>query len=58
MRRRAIEVDTSAVGIVEFDAPQEKRQAVIANGDKAAAQFLAGWDWERYKKDCQGVTES
>jgi NTE family protein len=57
VRRRAIQVDTSAVGIVEFDAPKEKRDAVVAKGDKAAARFLDDWDWERYKKECRGVTD-
>ena len=56
-RSRAIEVDTSAVGIVEFDAPKEKRQAVITNGDQAAERFLNAWDWERFKKECRGVTD-
>jgi len=56
VRRRAIEVDTSAVGIVEFDASKEKRETVAANGTKAAEQFLERWDWERYKKECRGAT--
>jgi NTE family protein len=49
---RAIQVDTHAVGIVEFDAPEEKRKAVVANGDTAAREFLSTWDWERFKRDC------
>jgi len=57
VRRRAIEVDTSAVGIVEFDAPKEKRQAVVANGEKAAERFLNAWDWERFKKECRAVPD-
>ena len=50
--RRAIQVDTSAIGIVEFDASPAKRAAVTAKGDEAVAQFLPGWDWERYKREC------
>jgi NTE family protein len=57
VRRRAIQVDTSAVGIVEFDAPKEKRETVAANGDKAAEQFLEDWDWGRYKKECRGISD-
>ena len=57
VRRRAIQVDTSAVGLIEFDAPKQKRDAVVANGDKAAQRFLDDWDWERYKKECRGVTD-
>jgi NTE family protein len=57
VRRRAIQVDTSAVGIVEFDAPEWKRQTVQANGDKAATQFLSTWDWPLYKKECRGFDD-
>jgi len=58
VRRRAIRVDTSEVGIVEFGAGPHKRGAVLANGDRAARDFLAGWDWERYKQDCRGTPSS
>jgi len=34
VRRRASQVDTSAVGITEFDAPKEKRDAVAAEGTR------------------------
>jgi len=57
VRRRAIQVDTSAIGIVEFDASPQKRAAVTANGDLAAERFLAEWDWTRYKRDCRGTTD-
>jgi NTE family protein len=53
VRRRAMLVNTDAVGIVQFDAPAGLRAEVVANGDKAADEFLAGWDWERYKADCR-----
>jgi NTE family protein len=52
VKRRAIFVDTSLVGIVEFDAPEEKRAAVVAKGDEAAHEFLDTWDWERFKREC------
>jgi NTE family protein len=55
VRRRAIQVDASAVGIVEFHAGKRKRDAVVAEGERAAREFLAGWDWERFKQDCRGV---
>jgi NTE family protein len=53
VRRRAIQVDTGAVGIVEFDAPQATRAAVRAGGEEAAAEFLRDWDWDAYKRDCR-----
>jgi NTE family protein len=55
VRRRTIEVDTSALGVVEFDAPQDTRDAVVTNGAVAAGRFLRRWDWERYKRDCRGT---
>jgi NTE family protein len=57
VRRRAIQVDTSAVGITEFDVPKQERAAVVAKGAEAAARFLEDWDWERYKEDCGGVSD-
>jgi NTE family protein len=50
--RRTIQVDTTPIGVVEFDASEDTRDAVIANGAAAAAAFLATWDWERFKRDC------
>jgi NTE family protein len=55
VRRRMIDVDTSPVGIVEFDADKEKRDAVVENGRTAAERFLAGWDWDEYRAKCPGV---
>jgi NTE family protein len=57
VRRRAIHVDTGAIGVVEFDAPQERRDAVVANGDKAAHRFLGDWDWEHYRRECRETAE-
>jgi len=55
VRRRAIQVDTTEVGIVEFHVDEGKRDDVIANGERAARAFLAGWDWKRFKQDCRGL---
>ncbi|MDP1850065.1 MAG: patatin-like phospholipase family protein [Solirubrobacteraceae bacterium] len=52
VRRRTINVDTSAVGIVEFDASAAQRDAVIANGTAAAERFLASWDWDAFQLAC------
>ena len=52
MRRRTIELDTSAVGIVEFDASAQQRATVIANGVAAAEAFLQTWDWDAFRRDC------
>ncbi|MBI5106729.1 MAG: patatin-like phospholipase family protein [Solirubrobacterales bacterium] len=58
VRRRAIQVDTSAVGVVEFDASAEQRATVLRNGEEAAGRFLAGWDWEAFKADCAHAGEA
>ena len=52
VRRRTISVDTSAVGIVEFDASATQRDAVIASGTAAAERFLATWDWDAFRRAC------
>lgn len=52
VRRRSIEVDTSAVGVVDFDASKATRDEVVSNGDAAAASFLRAWDFAAYKRDC------
>ena len=52
VQRRTINVDTSAVGVVEFDASAAQRETVIANGSAAAQEFLAGWDWDAFRRAC------
>jgi len=52
VRRRTIFVDTSSVGIVEFDASDEQRATAIANGAAAAERFLQTWDWEAFRREC------
>lgn len=55
VRRRTIAVDTSAVGIVEFDASAQQRAEVVANGVAAAESFLATWDWDSFRRACPGA---
>ena len=57
VRRRAIQVNTTEVGIVEFDVGEGKREEVIANDERAARAFLAGWKWQRFKQDCRGLPQ-
>lgn len=52
VRRRTISVDTRAVGVVEFDASEEQREIVIANGTAAAERFLQTWDWDAFQRAC------
>ncbi len=53
--RRAIQVDARAVGLVQFHASPQQRAALTAAGDRAARAFLAGWDWEGYRRECRGA---
>jgi NTE family protein len=52
--RRIIQVDTSSIGVIDFDASEEQRQQVIARGTEAAQAFLKAWDWARYTQECRG----
>jgi NTE family protein len=53
VKRRMIAVDTSAVGIVEFNASKEKRDGVVREGQRAADRFLRRWDWDAYRAQCR-----
>jgi len=53
VRRRTIFVDTSSVGIVEFDASDGQRATAIANGTAAAEDFLRTWDWDEFQRECR-----
>jgi NTE family protein len=44
VKKRAIEIDTDAVGIVEFDISCDGKRALIANGRRAAEEFMKHWD--------------
>ena len=52
VQRRMIDVDTSSVGIVEFDADKHTRDGVVESREAAAKRFLAGWDWDEYRAKC------
>jgi NTE family protein len=51
VRRRAIQVDTSAVGIVDFGADERLRAQLVANGERAARDFLATWDCDAHLRE-------
>ena len=56
---RTLQVDTSAVGIVEFDLSDAQKQELYDNGWDTADRFLAGWGedaWTAYLARCRGVT--
>ncbi len=46
---RTIEVDTTRVGIVEFDVDDAGEEALYRSGRAAAESFVETWDFEAYK---------
>ncbi|MBV8346704.1 MAG: patatin-like phospholipase family protein, partial [Mycolicibacterium sp.] len=47
---RAIRVDSTAVGFLDFDISKKQTQALYQKGYAAAQEFLSTWDWEAYLK--------
>ena len=45
---RAIRVDATDVGFLDFDITDAEVQAQYRKGHAAAERFLAGWDWAAY----------
>lgn len=45
---RAIRVDATEVGFLDFDISESEVEAQYLKGHAAADRFLAGWDWAAY----------
>lgn len=45
---RAIQVNSTDVGVLDFDATREQLRELYDNGYIAAQEFLTTWDWPRY----------
>ncbi|RBY74913.1 Patatin [Geodermatophilus sp. TF02-6] len=58
VRRRAFSVDTTGTGLTDFDVGAAERARLVTAGQRAAREFLAGWDWAGYLRDCRGVPTS
>ena len=43
-----IRVDTSDVGVLDFDLSDQEKAAAYDDGYRAAEEFLSTWDWARY----------
>ncbi len=48
VRARAIRVDSTEVGFLDFDISDAEVEALYAKGYSAARDFLATWDWADY----------
>jgi NTE family protein len=54
--RRTIFVPAESVGSLDFDISDEERDALYNRGVLAAQEFLAGWDYAEYLRECRGVS--
>lgn len=50
VRARAIEVPTSDVGILDFNASRRSLEALYDKGYQAAQSFLSTWNWSAYRE--------
>lgn len=51
---RAIRVDSTDVGFLDFKISQKQMDALYARGHQAAETFLSQWNWEDYLKSYWG----
>ncbi|OIN77856.1 patatin-like phospholipase family protein [Mycobacterium malmoense] len=47
---RAIVVESTNVGVLDFDAPAERLEELYDKGYEATQEFLSTWDWAAYLK--------
>jgi NTE family protein len=47
---RAIPVESTNVGVLDFDSPRGRLEELYDNGYEAAQRFLSTWDWPAYLK--------
>lgn len=45
---RAIAVESTDVGVLDFDVPRGRLESLYENGYAAAQAFLSTWDWREY----------
>ncbi|OBA72403.1 phospholipase [Mycobacterium sp. 1554424.7] len=45
---RAIAVESTDVGVLDFDVPRARLERLYDNGYAAAQQFMSTWDWPAY----------
>ena len=45
---RTIRIDSSAVGVLDFDLDESGKRTLYQNGFRAGAEFLSTWDWPAY----------
>ncbi|WP_260759220.1 patatin-like phospholipase family protein [Mycobacterium sp. SMC-4] len=45
---RTVRVDTSSVGVLNFDLSEQDKRSLYGKGWEAAEEFLTSWDWDDY----------
>lgn len=45
---RTIRIDTSEVGVLDFDLPRRRKQLLYERGRRAGEDFLSTWNWRAY----------
>ncbi|MGV9799253.1 patatin-like phospholipase family protein [Mycobacterium sp. NPDC003449] len=48
VKARAIQVDSTDIGVLDFDITREQAEALYGKGYSATTEFLSGWDWPAY----------
>ena len=51
---RTIRINTTKVGVVDFNINAAETQALYQQGHDAATEFLATWNWKQYVKRFRG----
>ena len=54
-RSRSVFVDTSSVGAVDFGIDEKEQEQLLRTGRSAAEEFLEGWDFQDWLRECRGV---
>lgn len=52
---RSVFVDTSGVGPTDFGITEEQQQHLLTTGRQAAEEFLTGWDFPAWRRNCRGA---
>lgn len=50
VKARTIPIDTSEVGVLDFDLSQSDKQSLYEAGERAGEDFLSTWDWAEYTR--------
>jgi NTE family protein len=52
---RSVLVDTTSVGAVDFGIDEREQEQLLATGRSAAEDFVQGWDFQDWLRECRGA---